>query len=128
MNHVNGTLPIPPQGGINTPDCDLFPNSSLSFPALSSQVCTSIFNKSLSLSCICLTLELVLAWTQEPSHRCSELSPFLDIPVSLQQRHYLQRAPTISVGPVFNKQKFTKRCFKFSVKAARTIEWKIAPC
>lgn len=62
-----------PSGRDKSPDCDLFPNSSLSFPALSSQVCTSIFNKSLSLSCICLTLELVLAGTQEPSHRCSEL-------------------------------------------------------
>lgn len=79
--------PIPIPEGIKIPNHDflsaiydfLGTTRFLSSPALSSQVCTFFFNKSLSRSCICLTPELFLAWTQEPSHGCSRLSPLLDM-------------------------------------------------
>lgn len=48
------------------------------------QVCTFIFNQSLLLSCICVTVEFFLLQRQEPSHRCSGLSPLVGNPVSLR--------------------------------------------
>lgn len=53
------------------PQCNSY---SLSSPALSSEVCTFIVNKSLSLFCTCLALEFFLAQRQEPSHHCCGLS------------------------------------------------------
>lgn len=104
MNHVNGTSSILAPGGIKTPDCDfLGATRSLSASALSSQVCTFIFNKSLSLPCVCLALEFFLAQRREPRHRCSGLSPLLNIPerpgdisTVLHSHHLCTRVPVSS--------------------------------
>lgn len=58
MNYTNGMLSIPTLGGINAPDCDfLHGTHSVHMSTLSFQMCTFTFKKSLSFSCICLTLE-----------------------------------------------------------------------